>query len=58
MILSKVVDYPHNDWKKVNKEGKAFVEYLLQHDLNKRPSAAEALQHPWLQQVKENEDQD
>lgn len=26
-----------------------FIEHLLQVDPNKRPSAEEALQHPWLQ---------
>eukprot|EP01006_Ploeotia_vitrea_P037321 TRINITY_DN66122_c12_g1_i1.p1 TRINITY_DN66122_c12_g1~~TRINITY_DN66122_c12_g1_i1.p1 ORF type:complete len:497 (+),score=61.95 TRINITY_DN66122_c12_g1_i1:67-1557(+) len=35
-------------WKKISKEGRAFVEKLLVVDPSKRLSAEEALQDPWI----------
>jgi hypothetical protein len=43
MIKSGEVKYPESDWKKVNKDARSFVEFLLQHNINSRPTAAEAL---------------
>ena len=35
-------------WNQVSPEAKAFVKSLLQCDPNKRPTATEALQSPWM----------
>ena len=49
MIKSGKVNYPDCDWNRVNSQAISFVEHLLVHDVDKRPTAAEALNHPWLQ---------
>jgi len=36
-------------WDNISQEAKDFVTYMLTPDPNKRPSAAECLQHYWLQ---------
>lgn len=36
------------NWENVSEEAKEFVEWLLKYDENERPTAEEALQHPWL----------
>lgn len=38
--------------RKLTAEACGFLEWLLQADLKKRPTAAEALAHPWLVQLK------
>jgi calcium-dependent protein kinase len=38
-------------WNKVSDQGKDFIAQLLTKDQNKRPSADQALQHPWIQQA-------
>lgn len=35
-------------WQSVSQAAKDFVTALLTHDKNVRPSAAEALKHPWI----------
>jgi serine/threonine protein kinase len=35
-------------WEGISEEAKSFIAFLLQKDSDKRPSAIEALQHPWL----------
>ncbi|KAF8648167.1 hypothetical protein AX16_006378 [Volvariella volvacea WC 439] len=39
---------PHEYWEGVSETAKAFVRYCLTIDPLKRPTAGEALQHPWL----------
>jgi len=39
-------------WATRSKEAKDFVRWLLAPDSRRRPSAAQALQHPWLQMHK------
>ena len=41
-------DYP--EWEIVSPECIAFVKYLLTRDYKERPTASEALRHPYLQQ--------
>jgi calcium-dependent protein kinase len=36
-------------WKGVSDDAKNFVKHLLTYDHSKRPSAADALNHKWLQ---------
>jgi len=40
-------------WSQVSDEAKDFITQLLTKDQDKRPSAEEALQHPWIQKVNE-----
>ncbi|XP_053992605.1 calcium-dependent protein kinase 2-like isoform X2 [Hylaeus volcanicus] len=35
-------------WEGISGEAKSFIQFLLQKDSDKRPSAIEALQHSWL----------
>eukprot|EP00878_Enallax_costatus_P003362 GHUV01003571.1.p1 GENE.GHUV01003571.1~~GHUV01003571.1.p1 ORF type:complete len:609 (+),score=221.69 GHUV01003571.1:1048-2874(+) len=48
-VLCDQVDYNMPWWRGISDEGKDFVDSLLQRDPDKRPSAKEALKHPWLQ---------
>lgn len=43
--------YNFNDpvWENVSDEAKDFISYLLTYEPEKRPDAAQALQHPWIQ---------
>ncbi|GKY99080.1 hypothetical protein MPSEU_000863700 [Mayamaea pseudoterrestris] len=41
-------DFPSPEWDEISESAKAFVVEMLQKDPNKRPTAAEALQHQWL----------
>lgn len=36
-------------WKSISVEGRNLVESLLQVNPSKRPSAVEALDHPWFE---------
>lgn len=39
------------DWEQLSTDAKDFVQKLLTVDQTKRPSAADALGHPWLNQA-------
>jgi calcium-dependent protein kinase len=39
-------------WDDISEEAKDFVEWLLTYDDNERPSAEEALKHPWLENTR------
>ena len=47
-ILDGAFDFNDPVWEEVSEEAKNFISYLLTYDEVKRPSAEEALQHPWL----------
>ena len=51
-IMNKVrqgkVSFADPVWAHVSKEGKDFITQLLTKEQDKRPTAAEALQHPWI----------
>jgi len=51
-ILKRVkageIKFSHPVWKKTSTEAKEFIELLLTTDPKKRPSAAQALKHPWI----------
>ena len=40
-------------WKNISDQAKDFITQLLTMDINKRPSAADALKHPWIEQANE-----
>ena len=43
-------EYNFNDtiWSKVSGNAKDFISLLMTYDMDERPSAAAALNHPWL----------
>ena len=47
--------FPSNVWDNISKEGKMFVENLLEKDPKKRMGIKDILEHPWLQKF-EKED--
>lgn len=49
LVKDSDIAFPSPDWDNVSQEAMAFVSHLLQRDPEKRPTASEALEHPWLQ---------
>jgi calcium-dependent protein kinase len=47
-ILTDKVDFGRSYWKDISGEARDLVEALLQKDPAMRPSAKQALKHPWL----------
>jgi len=45
--LEGKVEFP-GPWKNISPQAKSLIKMLLQADPNKRPSANEALRHPWI----------
>lgn len=50
LIRRGVVTFPSRQWCGVSVEAKQFIRELLCYDPEERPTAAKALQHPWLMQ--------
>mmetsp|Transcript_3723 Transcript_3723/g.10106 ORF Transcript_3723/g.10106 Transcript_3723/m.10106 type:complete len:957 (-) Transcript_3723:900-3770(-) len=48
-VLNDDLDFSKPWWDGISPEAKDFVQFLLNRDHRKRPSAKEALKHPWLQ---------
>jgi len=48
MMAEGVVHFPDIYWSNVSKDAKSFVASLLSFDPDRRPSAKQAQQHPWL----------
>ena len=44
-------------WEEVSEEAKDFIAYLLTYDENERPTAEQALKHPWLENVRSTSSQ-
>ena len=42
------VEFPKEDWKNVSKDARSLVKLLMEKDTSKRPSAKDALLHPWF----------
>ncbi len=47
-ILTDRLDFKRSCWAGISDEAKNFVQQLLQRGPGDRPTAREALQHPWL----------
>ena len=48
MVLSGELDFETQPWPSVSEEAKDLVRTLLTRDPDKRPTAAQALAHPWV----------
>ncbi|KAG9093987.1 hypothetical protein FRC06_011284 [Ceratobasidium sp. 370] len=47
------IEFHHSFWSHISQSAKDFIKYLLNPDPNARPTAAEALKHPWLSPTSE-----
>ncbi len=47
-VLNDDLDFDKPWWNGISEEAKDFCRMLLQRDPAKRPTAKEALKHPWL----------
>ncbi len=50
LVTNGKLDFPTPEWDTISDEAKDFVRYLLRRDPYERPTAAEALKHPWVSQ--------
>ena len=51
-IRSDKIDFENQEtWSNVSDLAKDLVDWLLQKDPSKRPSAEQILQHPWFEQL-------
>ena len=50
-ILYADLDFDRDPWPSISDEGVALVQSLLTRDPARRPTAAEALAHPWFDQL-------
>jgi len=47
-VLAGKFTLDEEEWENVSKEAKDLVRKLLEYNPDKRISAAEAIQHPWI----------
>lgn len=47
-ILKDELVFKGQNWENVSESTKDFIKYLLQKDHKPRPTATEALKHPWI----------
>lgn len=45
--------FPEEDWAQISDEAKKFVLKLMKNKPEQRPSAAQAIQDPWISQASE-----
>uniref|UniRef100_A0A6B2LC64 Protein kinase domain-containing protein n=1 Tax=Arcella intermedia TaxID=1963864 RepID=A0A6B2LC64_9EUKA len=50
-ILKVDYDFPSPDWDNISAEAKQFIKTILVGEPGKRPSASEALEHPWIKHL-------
>ena len=50
-IVKESIKFNSYMWKNISKNAKDFVKLCLNKNSNKRPSASEALEHPWFKNV-------
>lgn len=54
-IISGEYEYEEEYWKDISGLGKAFIDSLLVRPADKRPSATQALNHPWFRTMLEQD---
>jgi len=47
-ILKAEYDFPSPDWDGISQEAKDFIQAILVLDFNRRPTAADCLEAPWI----------
>lgn len=47
-MLTDTLDFTKPWWNDISEEAKDFVSRLLERDPERRPTAKQALEHPWL----------
>lgn len=47
-ILKADYEFPEDGWQDVSDDAKDFIKAILILEHSKRPTSAEALQHPWM----------
>jgi calcium-dependent protein kinase len=47
--------FPDQEWKFISEKAKNFLRNTIRHDSQKRYSAAEALEDPWMQSIQQDE---
>lgn len=52
-VMRRQDHFENDGWSRISKEGKTFVEKLLAKEEKDRPTAQEALNHPWFRPVPE-----
>jgi len=59
-IENHALDFPSPEWDDISITAKEFIKLLLQKDPKMRPTAQQALQHPWVARfvVKDKDDDD
>lgn len=50
LVQTAPLEFPSPEWDLISAEAKDFVESLLQREAFMRPTAAQALEHPWMAQ--------
>lgn len=58
MILEGEYDFDDPAWYKVSEDAKDFIEECLTYKEKHRPTAAEALTHPWLEKIRKASQKD
>mmetsp|Transcript_10955 Transcript_10955/g.17566 ORF Transcript_10955/g.17566 Transcript_10955/m.17566 type:complete len:426 (-) Transcript_10955:893-2170(-) len=48
LVASGPLEFPSPEWDEISEQAKDFVSYLLNRDEEKRPTADEAMHHPWI----------
>lgn len=52
MVYDGRFDYDDPEWDHISELAKDFISQLLSYDEDERPSAGQALQHPWLKRCR------
>jgi calcium-dependent protein kinase len=56
-VQTRNLEYETSNWQQVSAEGKDFVSMLLRKNPSERPTAKQALEHPWLKTMEETTSQ-
>ena len=48
LVQTAALEFPSPEWDDISDEAKDFVQSLLQREAYARPTAAEAMKHPWI----------